>query len=127
MLADLILVLHAAFVLLVVGGLAAIWIGFAIGRRWCANVVPRPALSCHRFRGRRVAAGAPCPLTVWEDTLRGSGAETGFVQRWVSAILYWTAPGWVFTVLYVAFGALVVWAWIRVPPRRKQGSRNDER
>jgi hypothetical protein len=118
MLADLVLVMHAAFVLFVVGGLPAIWIGFASGRRWCTNPW---------FRGLHLAAigfvvvasllGYACPLTVWEDALRGASPATGFIQRWVSAILYWNAPTWVFTALYVAFGALVVWTWIRVPPR----------
>ena len=71
--------------------------------------------------------GCACPLIVWEGTLLGSRAGTGFVEGWVSAILYWNAPVWVFTVLYVAFGALVVWASIRAPPRPKQASRDDER
>ena len=118
MLANLILVLHAAFVFFVVGGLAAIWIGFALGRRWCTNPW---------FRGLHLAAigfvvvesllGYACSLTIWEDTLRSSGAEARFVQRWVSAILYWNAPGWVFTVLYVPFGAVVVWAEPAQPER----------
>lgn len=118
MLADLVLVLHAAFVFFVVGGLVVTWVGFAVGRAWCANPW---------FRGLHLAAvgfvvvesllGYVCPLTVWEDALRGSGAQTGFIQRWVSAILFWNAPSWAFTLLYVTFGALVAWTWIRVPPR----------
>jgi hypothetical protein len=116
--ADLVLVLHAAFVLFVVGGLAAIWIGAVAGWRW----VTHPG-----FRGLHLAAiafvavqsvlGQACPLTLWEDALRGSHATTGFIQRWVGALLYWEGPAWAFTALYLGFGALVAWTWFRVPPR----------
>jgi hypothetical protein len=111
-------------VLFVVGGLVATWIGAALDRRWCTD---------RWFRGLHAAAiafvlaeslaGFACPLTVLEDALRGTGGETGFVQRWVSALLYWNAPGWVFTALYAAFGALVAWTWVRVPPRLRREAR----
>jgi hypothetical protein len=119
MLADLVLVLHAAFVLFVVGGLAATWIGAALGRPWARNPL---------FRGLHLAAigivvaqsllGYACPLTIWEDALRGTATGEGFIQRWVRALLYWNAPPWVFTLVYVAFGGLVAWTWARIPPRR---------
>ena len=121
MLADLVLLVHAAFVVFVVGGLAAIWIGAALGRSFSRNPW---------FRGLHLAAigfvavesllGLACPLTLWEDALRGAGTEAGFIQRWVGAILYWNAPAWVFTLLYVAFGAVVAWTWVRVRPRRRR-------
>ena len=120
MLADLVLLAHFAFVAFVVGGLAAVWIGAARNRPWCRNPW---------FRGLHLAAigfvvvesllGYACPLTVWEDALRGTRAEAGFIQRWVGAVLYWNAPTWLFTALYVAFGALVGWTWVRIPPRRR--------
>jgi hypothetical protein len=120
-LADLMLLVHAAFVLFVVGGLAAIWIGAALQRPWCRNPW---------FRGLHAAAigfvvvetllGYACPLTVWEAMLRGTRADQGFIQRWVGAVLYWDAPAWVFAVLYVAFGGLVAWTWVRIPPRRRR-------
>ncbi len=127
MLADLVLIVHAAFVLFVVGGLLAIWIGAAAKRRWCLNPW---------FRGLHVAAigfvvaesllGYACPLTVWEDTLRGANPGTGFIQRWVGTWLYWDAPGWVFSALYGAFGALVAWTWVRVPPRHIRPPRDGQ-
>jgi hypothetical protein len=117
--ADLVLAVHAAFVLFVVGGLAATWLGAAFGKAWARNPW---------FRGLHLAAiafvvvqsvlGYTCPLTVWEDALRGGGAAEGFIQRWVRALLYWSAPAWVFTAIYAAFGALVAWTWLRIPPRR---------
>lgn len=119
MLADLVLLVHAAFVLFVVGGLVATWAGAALGRRWATNPW---------FRGLHLAAiafvvvqsvlGCACPLTIWEDALRGAAAGEGFIERWVRALLYWSAPPRVFTALYVAFGVLVAATWWRVPPRR---------
>ena len=117
--ADLVLLLHAAFVLFVVGGLVATWAGEALGSGWARNPW---------FRGLHLAAigfvvlqsvlGYTCPLTIWEDALRGTEAGEGFIQRWVRALLYWSAPPWVFTTVYVAFGALVAATWWRIPPRR---------
>ena len=119
MLADLVLVVHAAFVLFVVGGLVATWIGIALGRPFARNPW---------FRGLHLAAivfvvvetllGYACPLTIWEDALRGAADERGFIARFVHAWLFWSAPPWVFEAAYVAFGALVAATWWRWPPRR---------
>ena len=113
-LADAILVVHAAFVVFVVGGLAATWLGIALGWPYARNPW---------FRGLHLAAiafvvlesilGIVCPLTAWEDALRGERADAGFIQRWVHAWLFWHAPAWMFTTAYVAFGALVAATWWR--------------
>lgn len=118
--ADVILVLHAAFVVFVVGGLAATWVGLAANRAFARNPW---------FRGLHLAAiavvmaeallGYMCPLTLWEDLLRGAASEKGFIQRWVHAWLFWDWPAWVFTAIYVSFGALVAWTWARYPPSRR--------
>jgi polyferredoxin len=117
-LADLILLAHAAFVLFVVGGLAATWVGIALHRPFARN---------SWFRGVHLAAiafvvvetllGYMCPLTIWEDALRGTSEERGFIERWVHAWLYWDAPPALFAAVYVAFGALVAATWIKWPPR----------
>ena len=117
--ADAILVVHAAFVLFVVGGLPAIWIGIALDR---------PFAFSRWFRGLHLAAiafviaetvlGYMCPLTIWEYALRGEQSDQGFIQRWVHAWLFWRAPAWVFTAAYVAFGLLVAATWWKWPPRR---------
>lgn len=117
--ADAVLVVHAAFVLFVVGGLLATWAGLALGARFARN---------RWFRGLHLAAiglvvleallGMACPLTIWEDALRGRAGGEGFLQRGIHAWLYWRAPAWVFTTAYVAFGLLVAATWWRFPPRR---------
>ena len=118
-LADLIVIAHFAFVLFVVGGLAAIWIGATVGWRWVRN---------RGFRGAHFAAicvvaaealvGLVCPLTAWEDALRGAHSNTGFVARWIHRVMFFSFPEWVFTAAYVLFAlAVAVTLWL-VPPRR---------
>ncbi len=120
--ADLVLVVHALFVLFVVGGLAAVIVG---ARRW-PGVRHRAFRLAHLGAIAFVAAesllGIACPLTVWEDALRGGGPARSFVGRWVARLLYYDLPDWMFTVAYCAFAAAVVWAWRKVPPRAKSAA-----
>ena len=121
LLADAILVVHALFVLFVVGGLLATWVGLALQAPFARNPWFRGAhLAAIGFVVAESLLGYMCPLTIWEDALRGQASETGFVQRWVHAWLFWNAPAWVFTVIYVVFGAAVALTWWRFPPRRRR-------
>jgi hypothetical protein len=116
--ADLVLSVHLAFVAFVVGGLAAIWLGAAFGWTWATSRAFRVLhLAAIAIVVAESLAGIACPLTAWEDALRGTREETGFIARWLREALYWNLPLWVFTLLYCAFGALVAWTWFRVPPR----------
>ena len=118
-LADAVLVVHAAFVLFVVGGLVATWVGLALGRAFARNPWFRGAhLAAIAFVVLESVAGVMCPLTVWEHALRGEQSDTGFIEHWVHAWLFWSGPAWVFTTLYIAFGLLVAATWWRFPPRR---------
>jgi hypothetical protein len=118
-LADAILVVHAAFVLFVVGGLAATWIGLALGKSFARNPWFRGAhLAAIAFVVAETLLGYMCPLTIWEDALRGSASDKGFIERWVHAWMFYDWPPWVFNAIYVAFGGLVAWTWVRFPPKR---------
>jgi hypothetical protein len=119
--ADAILVLHFAFVLFVVGGLAATWIGAALGRRWVHNVWFRMAhLAAILFVVAESLAGVWCPLTVWEDALRGTREDMSFVARWIHRVMFYSFPEWVFTTAYIAFALAVIATYWIVPPRRTQ-------
>ena len=108
LLADFILVVHFAFVLFVVGGLILIWIGAALGWRWVRNARFRLAhLAAICFVAAEALAGVICPLTVWEDALRGVATERSFMARWIHHVMFYSFPEWVFTAAYVAF-ALVI-------------------
>ncbi|MEM5423522.1 MULTISPECIES: DUF2784 domain-containing protein [Paraburkholderia] len=118
-LANIVLVLHALVVLFIVGGLLAIWVGASLGRAWVRNRVFRLT---HLLAIGVVALLAvldlPCPLTVLEDWLRtGHAGPRGFIQYWVSDLLYYDLPGWVFATAYAGFLLVVAATWFRVPPR----------
>jgi polyferredoxin len=118
-LADAILVAHAAFVVFVVAALPVTWIGLALGQPFARNPWFRGAhLAAIGFVVIETLLGYMCPLTTWEDVLRGTSSEQGFIERWVHAWLFHNWPAWVFNMTYVAFGALVAWTWLRFPPRR---------
>ena len=123
LLADLVLIVHFAFVLFVVGGLALIWIGAAAGWQWVRNFWFRIAhLAAIAFVAVESLVGVWCPLTVWEDALRGTGSDMSFIARWVRAMLFWNLPEWVFTVAYCAFALATVatWWWMRPERAHKQ-------
>lgn len=120
--ADGILVVHFLIVVFIVGGLIAVWLGAALGWQWIANPWFRYAhLGAIVFVAGEAAIGMACPLTVWEDALRGGARPESFVGRWVQRLLFYRAPEWVFTAAYVAW-ALATLATLRlVPPRRRAG------
>lgn len=121
MLADAILLVHGAFVLFVALGLPAIWAGIAWGRPFARSFALRAAhLGAIAFVALESLAGIACPLTAWEDALRGrAGAPEGFVARAVRTALYWDLPESAFTAMYVAFALAVAWTWRRWPPLRR--------
>lgn len=123
--ADIVLVVHFAFVLFIVGGLGAIPLGAWLGWQWVRNVRFRVAHLCAIvFVAAQAIAGIWCPLTIWEAELRGARADKGFIARWIHRLLFYDFPPWVFTTAYVAFALLVAAAFWLVPPRR---ALNDER
>jgi polyferredoxin len=120
-LADALLVIHAAFVAFVVGGILATWAGLVLGRPFARNPWFRGLhLGAIAFVVAESVLGYACPLTVWEDALRGAAQDRGFIERWIHAWMFWDWPAWVFNAIYVAFGALVAATWWRFPPRRKR-------
>lgn len=119
-LADLILIVHFAFVMFVCSGLVFIWIGAAAGWRWVRNFGFRAAhLAAICFVALEALLGIMCPLTAWEDALRGAPGETSFIARWLHRLLFYSFPEWIFTAAYVAFALLVAATWRCVPPHRR--------
>jgi len=116
--ADLVLVLHFVFVLFNVGMLAAVMAGHR--RRWRVAMhapLRRFHLAAVWFVAVETLLGFACPLTVMEDWLRsGPSAEGGFLQRWISVLLYWDLPPWVFALAYLAFALAVAVAYRKLPP-----------
>jgi len=118
--ADSILVVHFAIVVFIVGGLILTWVGGALGWGWVRNPWFRYAHLCGiAFIALEAIVGMACPLTVLEDALRGGGPAESFVGRWVRYLLFYRAPEWVFTAIYIAWAAATVATLRLVPPRRR--------
>ncbi len=122
--ADLILILHAAFVVFVVGGLLLVYCGGWLGWEWVRR---RTFRLLHLLAVAVVVVqswlGLVCPLTTWEMALRQRAGqplyEGSFIAHWLQRLLYYEAPGWVFILVYTVFGALVLASWFLVRPRRR--------
>jgi polyferredoxin len=119
--ADAVLVLHFGFVVFVVGGLAAIWCGTALRWEWVRNRHFRFIhLAAILFVTAEALAGIACPLTVWEDALRGTTGDTSFIARMVHSVMFYHLPEWMFTVAYVLFAVIVALTLWLMPPQRAQ-------
>ena len=122
MLADAVVIVHAAYVAFVVGGLVAILIGGVMGWRWTRSVA---------FRVTHLAAivlvciesivGVMCPLTSLEDWMRERGGAArypgDFIGYWAHRLIFYNFPPWIFTTAYISFAAVVVITFIFLPPR----------
>ena len=123
-LANLVLALHVGVAAFVVLGLVLIVGGNLIRWHWVNHLWFRLV---HLFAIAVVVAeawsGIACPLTLLEMRLRSAaGTNTyvgGFVEHWLSSLLYYQAPPWVFVVVYSIFALLVVASWWYFPPKPK--------
>ncbi|MGH6661703.1 MAG: DUF2784 domain-containing protein [Rhodospirillales bacterium] len=122
--ADAIGITHALVVLFVVGGQTLILAGWGLGWRWTRNLPFRVVhLAVIGFVVVQQWLGEMCPLTVWESELRrqagAAGYQAGFIADWLERLLYYSAPGWVFTVVYTLFAVVVVATFILYRPERR--------
>ena len=125
LLADAVLALHVAIVLFVVAGLLYVLAGHR--RRWpgarslglrLVHLLAIGVVAAQAWLGRL------CPLTVWEMALRQRAGQVtygeSFMAHWLGRLLYWEAPGWVFTAAYTLFGLAVLATWWWLPPERRR-------
>ena len=122
LLADLILVLHVAFVIFVVAGAAAIPVGKWRRWRWVFNPCFRLAhLTAMGVVATQAWLGAACPSTILENWLRRQTQESaykeGFIEYWLGRLIYYQAPSWVFIAVYTLFCLVILALWRYAPPR----------
>lgn len=118
MLADLVLYVHFAFVAFVVLGALCIVAGKPLRWAWTRNRLFRHLhLAAILFVAAETLLGIACPLTVWEQRLRGVNGDSGFIAGWVQSILFYDLPGWVFATAYVGFAAFVLLLYRWSPPQ----------
>jgi Protein of Unknown function (DUF2784) len=123
-LADSVLVVHFLYVLFVIGGQMLVLGGWAFGWAWTRQLTFR---LCHLVAIGFVVIESlldiHCPLTVLENILRKqaniTGYETSFLGYWLARFIFYSAPGWIFTMIYTSFAALVLLTWLAYPPQRK--------
>jgi hypothetical protein len=131
LLADLVLLVHFAFVAFVVVGFAVIWVGHFCRWSFVHNL---------RFRVAHFLAmslvlvealtGVICPLTTWEKQLRirageGTGYSGSFIRHWFGRILFHDWSEQTFTLIYIAFFLFVALTFLVVRPRRRQNRQRD--
>lgn len=122
--ADLILIVHFLYFLGVVVPVPLILIGRFCRWAFVRNIWFR---RIHLTMLLAIVVQVPfqilCPLTVWEQHLRDRHGKTGpgesFIAHWVGRLLYYDFPLWIFSILYLTFGLLVILLYFRIPPKRK--------
>lgn len=120
-LADAILCIHFAIVVFITLGLPVIYLGAALRWMWVRAWRWRALhLAAILFVATESILGLACPLTVWEDALRGQRPGVGLFERWIDRIMFYDLPPWVFVLSYTGFAALVALTWLIVPPARSR-------
>ncbi len=135
LLADMVLLLHVAFIVFVACGLLLTIVGGVVGWGWVRN---------RWFRGAHLAAigfvvlqawfGIQCPLTTLETRIRVAAgqrpySDNGFIADWLHQLFFFRADPWVFILAYTVFGLAVVGTLALVPVdwrgRSRRGAAGD--
>ena len=124
LLADIIAIIHLGYVIFVILGFILIVVGIILKWRWIRNLWFRMIhLGAIVAVALEALVGINCPLTVLEFSLRYGAPpparRLSFVGEFIHAILYYDAPAWVFTIIYVGFALLVAITFIMAPPNRR--------
>ena len=132
-LADLVVLVHFGYLLFTIGGEIIILIGGLLSWKWVRNLTFRIIhLLAIVVVSLEAIIGVWCPITILEYQLRRSAGqaveeEISFVGRIVRSILFYDFPPWVFVMLYIGFGILVILTMIFIPPRKKSNPQKKNR
>lgn len=121
--ADLTVIVHAGYVSYVVVGQLLILVGILCRWNWVRNPWFRwTHLSAILIVVFEALYGIVCPLTTLENELRRRAGQAGyqgdFIASLVHDLLFFDFEPWVFTLIYAAFGLLVLATFAIAPPRR---------
>ena len=126
MFADVVLSLHFAIVVFVVGGLVLIITGNMRGWHWVNALWFRLAhLGAIGIVVAESWFGITCPLTILEIWLHSKAGEAvytvSFIEHWLQRLIFYDAPPWAFVLGYSLFGLIVLVTWWCFPPGSKSG------
>lgn len=124
-LADVVLIIHFLWVLAILVPILLILIGAQRQWHWIRNYPFRVIhLAMIGIVSLEAFLEVVCPLTALEEKLRlaaqqASYGGSSFIQYWVSRVLYYDFPTWVFTLSYLGVGFAVLILFFKVPPKRR--------
>jgi len=126
--AQVIFWIHIAIIAFNVFGLIAIplgaWLGWGFVRILWWRLLHLCALLLVALQA---VLGRACFLTIWESDLAVRSGETSsslpLIQGWLTSLVFWPLPIWVFAVFYLAIALYVIALWALVPPRWSWHSR----
>ena len=118
MIADFILMFHFCVVIFITFGFFLIPIGYMYDWDWIANIQLRLLHSGMMvFITLETLLGITCPLTTFENSLRGIHQSKSFIGYWIKNIIYWDFPTQFFIILYCIFLVWTFLMWKLYPPR----------
>ena len=121
-LADLVLFFHLSYASFVVIGFTILIPGLPLGWKIAQNFKFRLAhMGAICFVGIEALLGLMCPLTIFENELRGLSNEQrpSFIAELMSSILYYDLPPWVFSSIYLSLSALALGSFWLFPKAKK--------
>jgi hypothetical protein len=117
LIADIVLVSHFAIVIFITFGFFLIPIGYKSNWVWVKNLKLR---ICHcgmmTFITLESLLGITCPLTLFENSLRGVSETASFISYWIYQIIFWDLPSQFFIILYCFALAWTFLLWRLFPP-----------
>ena len=130
LLADLVVVIHIAYVAYIIAGLALILVGWGRGWSWVRNPWFRLThLAAILIVILELVLKTTGPLTVAELSLRSLAGQPVTEATFVERLMYYTLSGWlpgsVTNSVYVVVALMISLTFVLVPPRlrrRKQSA-----
>ena len=118
LIADLILIIHFLIVIFIISLLILVPYGYYKKWIWVSSKKVRYT---HVFLMSFVTIesflGNICPLTVLENNLRGVITNQTFVSKYLSKIIFFNFPSYVFLTLYFTGFLIVIYFCLKYPPK----------
>lgn len=115
--ADFVVIVHLIFAGFVVLGFVLFVVSPILGWTWTFGKGFRIMhLTCILFVALEGLLGVACPLTVLENQLLLAAGKSGyhrsFMGQLANQLLFYDAPEWVFTLIYITLAILSILAYL---------------